>query len=352
MLGLTLLPSLSRSLTQLVATRPDPEAVFRASARELHLRWGLPEGVARKAVAERAALDLDRELDKLRKCGAQTISILDEQYPKTLARIPRPPPLLYVKGNVMPDGPCVAVVGSRKASAYGLAAAEQLAGELAAASVTVVSGFALGIDHAAHRAVLDAGGTTIAVLGCGIDICYPRRHAAFVPSILRSGCFISELPVGTPPLSYHFPMRNRIISGLSLATVVVEAAVNSGALYTADFALAQGREVLAVPGSIHAATSAGTNALLADGAAPARCAEDIFDAVGLETPERALTRRERLSEGEAALVGLLLGRPSGVDELAAMSSRPAEEVSAILTILEVRGIVRRGMDQQYVAVGV
>ncbi len=213
--------------------------------------------------------------------------------------------------------------------------------------MTVVSGFALGIDIASHRAVLEKGGKTIAVLGSGVDVWYPRRHACIGKDLVRQGCFVSDFPLGTPPLAHHFPVRNRIISGLSLATVVVEADLNSGSLYTADYALAQGREVLAVPGSIFSEKSRGTNALLADGAWAVRDAEDIFDAIGLEPPERAASRKERLSKGEAAVIAAFEGQPLAVEEVVRRAKRPAEEVAAVLTLLEIKGLARRGIDQRY-----
>lgn len=348
-LALSLVKSLESVLGPWLAAGIEPEQLYRASVKELTAEWRVDRKVAEEIARQRGAVDLRAEKARVEAAGAWVTSILDEDYPAVLRRVPSPPPVLYVKGT-LPDAPAVAVVGSRKASAYGLAAAEKIATELAEAGVTVVSGFALGIDHAAHRAALSAGGTTIVVLGCGIDICYPRRHATMVPEVVRSGCLISEVPVGTPPLPQHFPMRNRIISGLSLATVVVEAAVNSGSLYTADFALAQGREVLAVPGSIYSPTSQGTNGLLVDGAGPARCAEDVFDTIGLETPERATRRRERLSGREASVLEILAGEPLTVDEVVQRGGMAAPEVSAVMTLLEVKGVVRRGLDQRFMPI--
>lgn len=349
-LGLSLVKGISPILGQVLARGEDPREIFGMTAPRLAERLGLEASAAAVAARERDAIDLDAEEERLREVGAWITYLGDIDYPQALAATPHPPSILYVKGTI-PEGPAVALVGSRKASPYGTSAAHKLARELAEARVTVVSGYALGIDYAAHRAAVDAGGKTIAVLGCGIDICYPARHAAFAPQVVRSGCFISELAIGTPPLPQHFPMRNRIISGLSVATVVVEAAVNSGSLYTADFALAQGREVLAVPGSIYSPLCEGTNALLADGAGPVRSAEDIFDAVGLEAPERAEARRERLSEQEAQLLRILGAEALGIDELVGRSSLAAAEVSTTLVLLEMKAAVRRGLDQRYVATG-
>lgn len=348
-LGLSLVPSLSAVLGGFLAAGADPEELYRASRLTLSSRWGMNAALAERIVAERATVRLEREKEKVLAARAWITSVIDDDYPAALRSTPRPPALLYVRG-ALPDGPAVAVVGSRKATTYGLSAAQKLARELAEAGVTVVSGLALGIDCAAHKAALEAGGATLAVLGCGIDSCYPRRNAFLVPKILESGAIVSELPVGAPPLPHHFPMRNRIISGLSSATVIVEAAANSGSLYTADFALAQGRDVLAVPGSIYSPTSAGTNALLADGAGPARCAEDIFDAIGLEPPERSAARRQEMTEAERNLVQTLAGEPLSAGEITGRCGLPPAQISTLLTLLEIKGVVRRGLDQRFVCV--
>ena len=348
-LALTQIKSLRGRLGPLMMAGVEPGRLFQCSANELSESFGIERRLAERICQERGAVDVGREISRVKEAGAQVLCLLDREYPSALRRAPNPPPLLYLKGK-LPKGAAVAVVGSRKASAYGLSAAEKIGRELGEAGVTVVSGLALGIDGAAHEAALAAGGPTIAVLGCGVDVCYPRRHARLAGDVVQSGCLISEQPLGMKPLSHHFPMRNRIISGLSLATVIVEAAANSGSLYTADFALAAGREVLAVPGNISSPTSEGTNALLADGAGPARCAEDIFDAIGLETPERATRRRERLSEREAAVLQLLGADPLALEDVVQQTGLAAPEVSTTMTLLEIKGVVRRGLDQRYMPV--
>jgi len=346
LLALSLLPSLRGCLSVLLAQGAVPEDLFGCSTRELVQRWGLAGERAERVARERDGVDPDWEAERVATAGAGYSTLLDEAYPERLRRTPSPPPVLYSLGEEV-TGPAVAVVGARKPSSYGLSVAEKLASELASCGVVVVSGFALGIDVTAHRACLDAGGKTIAVLGSGVDVWYPRRHAAVGKRLVERGCFISELPLGTQPLPFHFPLRNRIISGMSLATVVVEADLNSGSLYTADFALAQGREVLAVPGSIYSPTCRGTNSLLVDGAWPVRSAEDVFDAIGLEPPHQAVQRKERLSERERAVSDVFDGEPLTIEEVVQRARRPAGEVAVVLTLLELKGLLRRGLDQRY-----
>jgi DNA processing protein len=235
----------------------------------------------------------------------------------------------------MLSGPAVAIVGTRSCSPYGAQVARRLGRELAEAGATVVSGLARGIDAEAHRGALEAGGPTVAVLGCGIDRDYPRAHAALARRIAEVGLLVSEYEPGTEPASWRFPARNRIVAGLAVATVIVEARAKSGALITADFALEEGREVFAVPGEITSALSRGTNELLRLGAAPLLGSADVLEALGLEpAPAR---RGARLSEQAARLRGLLSDRSASVDELVAVSGLPADAVAAGLVELELAG---------------
>jgi DNA processing protein len=202
----------------------------------------------------------------------------DVRYPTALAAIHDPPETLWVQGQVAAlSAPSVAIVGSRAASPYALEVARRLGADLARRHITVVSGMARGVDSAAHLGALDGGGSTVAVFGCGVDVIYPREHATLARRICERGALVSEFSQGMPPLSYHFPQRNRIISGLSLAVVVVEAAEGSGSLITADFALEQGRAVLAVPGNVLGGRNVGAHSLLRDGAKLVECADDILE---------------------------------------------------------------------------
>lgn len=256
-------------------------------------------------------------------------------YPALLAAIYDPPRRLYLRGRpALLADPCIAVVGARSCSAYGAQVARWLGRELAAAGAVVVSGLARGIDAEAHRGALEAGGATIAVLGCGIDRDYPSAHAELARQITELGLIVSEYPPGVEPAPWRFPARNRIVAGLSLATVVVEARERSGALITAEFALEEGREVFAVPGEITAALSAGTNALLRTGAAPLLEADDVISAVGLSP--REVLRPE--PTGPAGLVlSALADGPAGADELSTRTGLPADEIAAALVQLELDG---------------
>jgi len=267
----------------------------------------------------------------------------DPLYPKLLAAIHDPPPRLWIRGDVGPEllsRPAVGVVGARACSSYGRAVARSLGRDLAAAGVVVVSGMARGVDGEAHRGALDAGAATVAVLGCGIDRNYPAAHAELARRISEAGLIVSEYEPGVEPAPWRFPARNRIISGLCRAVVVVEARERSGALITVDFALEQGRDVLAVPGEITSALSAGSNALLRLGAAPVLSVDDVLEAIGV-----VVTRpdQRRLPEGDGGRVlAALREAPATVDEIARAVALPAAEVAALLTGLELEGLVDAG----------
>jgi DNA processing protein len=258
-------------------------------------------------------------------------------YPPLLAQLYDPPAELYVRGDVEILGEAaVAIVGARSCSPYGSQVARSIARELAGAGLVVVSGLARGIDGEAHRGTLDAGGRTIAVLGCGIDRDYPRSHAELALRIREQGAVVSEYPPGVEPAPWRFPARNRIIAGLCVATIVVEARERSGALITADFALELGREVFAVPGEITSALSAGTNDLLRQGAAPLLAAVDVLAALGLEP---APLRAGAVSETAALVLAEVTDVARDVDGLVRATGRSTGEISAALVELELAGLV-------------
>lgn len=258
-------------------------------------------------------------------------------YPGALSELHDPPSTLFVRGERLEllDEPAVAIVGARSCSAYGAQVARSLARELAAAGLVVVSGLARGVDGEAHRGAVEAGGTTVAVLGCGIDRDYPARHAELARRIVGAGLVVSEYPPGTEPAPWRFPARNRLIAALARATVIVEARERSGALITADFALELGREVFAVPGEISAALSAGTNGLIRQGAAPLLGPDDVLDALGLA---RRPPSAAPLAPRAAAVLELLRDGPAGVDDLVARSGSGAADVAAALVELELAGL--------------
>ena len=276
----------------------------------------------------------------------------ESAYPGLLAAIHDPPSSLYLRGGgeaALLGGPGVAVVGARACSAYGRSVARSLTRELAGAGLVVVSGMARGIDGEAHRGALDAGGTTVAVLGCGVDRDYPAAHAELARRICERGLVVSEYEPGIEPAPWRFPARNRIIAGLSRATVVVEARERSGALITADFALEEGREVLAVPGEITSALSAGTNALLRLGATPVTCAGDVLEALGIE-PSHVSERRPLGRAAETLLERLRDGALTADELVRSLEVEPAE-ASAALIELELAGAVALEDGVYRVAVG-
>jgi len=280
----------------------------------------------------------------------EVLTLQDPGYPAALRAIADPPQALYVRGRLVEaDRMAVAVVGARRASPYGVAVGEWLGRELARSGVTVVSGLARGIDAAAHRGALAAGGRTVAVLGCGVDVAYPPDHARLLAQVVEAGAALSEYPLGTPPLRYHFPRRNRLISGLCLGVVVVEGQQDSGALITADSALEQGREVFAVPGPIFAATSALPHRLLQQGAKLVTGVEDILDELHL--PLRPVRRRAsapELAGTEAAVYAHLTLDPLHIDAVALRCGVPVPEVGRTLLVLEMRGLVQALPGQRYV----
>ncbi len=268
-------------------------------------------------------------------------------YPALLRELTDAPPNLYLrKGEPeLLSRPSVAIVGARSCSAYGAQVARMLGRELGAAGLVVVSGLARGVDGEAHRGALAAGGVTVAVLGCGIDRNYPARHAELAARILETGEIVSEYEPGVEPAPWRFPARNRIVAGLTLATVVVEARARSGALITADFALELHREVFAVPGEITSALSAGTNDLLRQGAAPLVSARDVLDVLGLELASRPRPGTA-VSAAASAMLRLLADGARGADELTRKSGRESGEVAAALVELEMAGLAA-GADGVY-----
>jgi DNA processing protein len=291
------------------------------------------------------ALDPAAVVAAARRRGMAVIVWAEARYPARLRTIADPPPALFVRGT-LDEAPAVAIVGSRRATPYGRAAAGRLAFDLARAGITVVSGLARGIDAAAHEAALDGGGRTIAVLGCGADVTYPREHRRLAERIVAAGALMSEFAPGTPPLPGHFPRRNRLISGLALGVVVVEGTADSGALVTVDYALEQGRDVFAVPGSIFSERSRAPHRLLREGARLVEDAEDILEEVGLRG---AVQERSGASPpsppgaagaDEADVLAALGQGPLPFDDVVDGTGLPAARVAAALTLLELRGLVQ------------
>lgn len=335
---------------RLVDTYGSAEAAWRADARSLGMA-GLDVKAAAQLVALRARLDPEAELLRLERLGIRALTLEDEAYPAPLREIADPPPVLYLQGELTPaDQWSVAVVGTRRATVYGRQVVERLVGELARAGVTIVSGLARGIDAVAHRTALEAGGRTVAVLGNGVDQVYPPEHARLAAQIRTQGALVSEFPPGVPPDAANFPRRNRIISGLTVGTLVVEAGQSSGALITADFAAEQGRDVYAVPGSIFSPASQGTHQLLRDGAKLIVEARDILEELNLTIVAQQQAAREALpaSATEALLMGLLGAEPLHIDELGRAAGLAMNELASTLTMMELKGMVRQVGGMSYI----
>ena len=300
---------------------------------------------------------LEGEYNLLRQKDIEVITIADEDYPYSLKQIDCAPIVLYIKGNRgILKSAGVALVGSRKASFYGLKIAEEFARTFAQAGITVVSGLAYGIDTASHQGCLKAKGNTVAVLGCGLNHVYPKENVQLFQDIADKGLLISEFPMDTAPLTYNFPRRNRIISGLSLATVIVEAAPKSGALITADYALQQHKEVFVVPGNIDSIYSQGANRLIKDGALMALSAQEVLEELGLEIKKQLEQERVQdkghidLPLDEYKIYEFIEHQPSHIDVIAARSKEDVGALMAKIVYLELKGIIKQLPGQYYVRV--
>jgi DNA processing protein len=329
----------------------DAQTAWEASPAAL-LEAGLSQKIVDNLLKVRSQVSLERIWERMQALGIQAVIWDDEAYPARLKEIDQPPPVLYLQGSLLPDDDwAVAVVGTRRVTAYGRQVAEEIAAFLAANGITVVSGLARGTDSIAHTTALQHGGRTLAVLGSGLDRIYPPEHRKLAEDVALHGALISDYPPGTAPDSANFPPRNRIISGLSLAVVVVEAGNTSGALITASFAAEQGRDVLAVPGNIHAPQSVGTNRLIQQGAHPILDPQDILEVLNLTMVAEHRAARVALPADpvERQLFSLLGAEPLHVDELRHRTDLPIEMVTAALTMLELKGMVRQVGGMQYIA---
>jgi DNA processing protein len=329
---LTLVPGLGgQGLRRLLAEFGLPERVIGAGRAALARHVG--EQLAERILADGDAETVERTLAWATSADHTVITLADEAYPKQLLEIPDPPALLYVRGDLHLLGrPSLAIVGSRNATPQGLANAESFARSFSAAGLTIVSGLALGVDAAAHRGALAGGSSTIAVLGTGIDVLYPPRNADLGEEIARRGALVSEFPLGATPVAASFPRRNRIISGLARGVLVVEAAISSGSLITARAAAEQGRDVFAVPGSIHSPLSKGCHALIKQGAKLVESAQDVLG----ELPQPPATPPESPVTDDALLDHMGYD-PCNVDILCERSGLTVDKVSAILLQLELAG---------------
>lgn len=302
-------------------------------------------------VKHRGEIDIASLMHRLASEGISAVTLADDGYPALLREIGSPPPVLFYRGQLLEtDSTAVAVVGTRRVTSYGREMAMQIGQGLARAGVTIVSGLAKGVDGIAHQAALTAGGRTIAVLGSGVNRIYPYEHSRLAGQIAEQGAVLSDYGPDRKPDAPNFPARNRIISGLSLGVVVIEAPERSGALITVDFAADQGRDVFAVPGHAHSSSSVGTNKLIRDGARLVRNADDVLEDLQLrrqEAPE-AVQQPMVMNEEERRLVAVLTGDPQHIDDIADRCTMEVPGVSALLVTLELQGLVRNVGAQHYV----
>lgn len=334
-----------------------PKTILGASKRELRGVEGVGEELAERITQASRNVDIDTELNLAREMGVEIVPYTSNNYPQNLKSIYDPPVVLYIKGAVKEtDAIALAIVGSRRGTYYGQSQAERMSASLTGMGFCIVSGLARGIDAAAHRGALKVGGRTIAVLGNGMSAIYPPEHKELAERIAENGALVSELPMRTPPDGRNFPPRNRLISGLSLGVIVVEASLGSGSSITAQWALEQGKEVFAVPGNIDSPYSKGTHKLIKEGAKLVECVDDIIEELGplaetLRTPEGQSIedpRSRALNEQEKKIFSVLSSNPMGIDEITAVTGLSPSNVASTLMILEIRKLIKQLAGKRFV----
>ena len=381
LIHLNLIPGIgNHTIRRLLAAFGSAEQSVAATSEELAQIDGLTPDVRQQLIDGRSRAPLAQELELIEQHGCHIVTIDDESYPPLLKQIHDPPVLLYIIGDFSPqDAPSIAIVGSRSPTEYGKMISQQLSHQLAERGVTVVSGFARGIDTCVHRGALEAGGRTIAVFGCGLSIIYPETNRGLAAEIIESGALVSEFPMTMPPRGKNFPRRNRVISGLTLGTLVVEASDRSGSLITARHAAEQGREVFAVPGQIFSGVSRGTHSLINQGATLINSVDDLLDALpqdytqilGRESPEvtrqPAPSKRARpqsvenrstptpqpkanlnLTPDEQTVLSAMDADSVHIDEITRVTQLPIGKVSSLLVMLELKGVVQQLPGKQFV----
>ena len=351
-IGLTLVPDIgSVTARQLISHAGSPEHIFRLDMHELLAVEGMTRTRAENIASFAGWDDVEKQVRLLERQGIAVVCYGAPEYPRVLQEIPDAPVIIYMRGSYQPDDRFgIAVVGSRTYSPYGEAVTQKISGELAISGFTVISGMARGIDTFAHRSALASGGRTIAVLGSGIDVCYPSENRGLMEKIAASGCVVSEFAPGTPPNRENFPRRNRLISGLSMGVLVVEAAEGSGSLITASSALEQNREVFAVPGNITSKNSAGTNLLIRQGAKIVLRTGDIIEELApvLKGFIRNETRLNvELSSDEQKICTGLSGEPKHIDDLVREIGLPVHKILDILLSLELKGVIRQSDGKRF-----
>lgn len=325
--------------------------IYNMSKKDIISSGVVKERIAENIIKSKNNFDIDKEIYNLEKLQIKYYTYLDDKFPYMLRHMQNPPLGLYVWGELPDENrKNVSIVGTRKASEYGAIVCRKLSGELAQAGVNIVSGMAYGIDSHAHKACIEAGGKTIAVLGTGADICYPASNRLLRDSIVQNGCVVSEFPLGTRSSKYNFPYRNRIIACMSSAVIVVEGESKSGTLITANYALDNGRTVMAVPGNITSSLSATPNSLIADGCQPVLSTQDILDELGIKVQKNVKQVKDlpELSDNEKKIFDLMSNQAITVDEICIKSNMNIELANSILMMLELKGCIMKLTGQKYV----
>ncbi len=349
--GFSLIPGIGRvKLAQLENYFSSLDKAWQAVPVDLK-HAGLDKNSIRAVTSWRPKISLEAEMEKLNRFGVKVLTWHDQDYPSRLKEIYDYPPILYVRGSLLPEDEwCLAVVGTRQATVYGRQVTEEIVTDLAQSKITIVSGLAKGIDSVAHQAALEAGGRTIAVFACGLDSVYPAENVGLARRIMQQGALISEYPLGTRPKAEKFPRRNRIMSGLSLGVLVAEAGEISGAMITARLALEHNREVFAIPGSILSPASNGTNHLIQEGAKLVRDYTDILEELNLMAVARQIEVKEVIpeSETESLLLKQLSAEPTHIDKICRSSGLPTSAVSSTLAMMELKGLAKQVGAMNYV----
>ncbi len=330
-----------------------PKEIWDADKKLLSSVKGISEEFAKKILDTKDEDKLDETLANLENLGIKYVSINNPKYPELLKHIDEPPLGLYYKGALPQNNEmCFSIIGSRRCSEYGAEVAQRFAADLSKNDFSIVSGMAKGIDSMAHRGAINAGGRTIAVLGCGLDICYPAENERLMEKIIETGCVISEYPPGTEPYPGNFPRRNRIIAGLSMGLLVVEASKKSGTLITVDRALDYGRTVFVVPANITSALSEGTNNLIKEGCPVATNVSDILFELGVIKTENDVKKEEKsktdLSEEELEVLSQIKYEPVSLDDLINLLDKSSQNIQYILTYLEIYGYIKRLPGQRFI----
>ncbi|MBI5186340.1 MAG: DNA-protecting protein DprA [Nitrospinae bacterium] len=355
-IALNIVPGLGKTLFhRLVKFFGSAESVFKAKEKDLRQVEGIGESLSRAILEFNLSRESEKENNYIRNNNAKVFISEEKEYPGNLKNIFDPPPVIYVQGEILErDAAAIAVVGTRSPSHYGKLVAEKISAGLAEKGITVVSGMARGVDSVAHKGAMDAGGRTFAVFGSGLSIVYPPENIRLRNRIIQQGAVISEFPMGRKPDRGNFPARNRIISGLSLGTLVIEAGEKSGALITTQFALDQGRDVFAVPGNINNPKSKGANLLIKKGAKLVEKAEDIIEELPFYIKssflkEKAAAREKpALTEEEERLISAIDPEASHIDAIIEKSRIPASRASALLLTLELKGVIKQLAGKMFV----